>query len=123
MNNLNINSPKIDQPNNLDIQLKQHQKTAIHHLRKLENDRYIEHAFDDDNLFISSYQLRTLGLQPNDIKSIKLNTSYGILADKVGSGKTLMVVGLINDKVQLPDNEKILSSSLYSSITIKDNKK
>jgi hypothetical protein len=123
MNNLNINSPKIDQPNTFNIQLKQHQRTAIYHLRKLEDDRFIEHAFDDDSLYLSTHQLRTLGLQPNDIKSVKLNTSYGILADKVGSGKTLMIVGIINNKIQLPDNEKILSSSLYSSITIKDNKK
>ena len=123
MNNLTINSAKIDQPKNIKIQLKPHQKTGIYHMRKLEDDRYIEHTYDEDGFYLSNYQLKTLGLMPNDIKYIKLNTSYGILADKVGSGKTLMIVGLINNKVQLPDNEKILSSSLYSSITIKDNKK
>ena len=34
-----------------------------------------------------------------------------------------MVVGLIDNKVQLKDTDKILSSALYSSITIRDNKK
>jgi hypothetical protein len=64
-----------------------------------------------------------LGLQTSEIKNIKINTSYGILADKVGSGKTLMVVGLIDNKIQLDDTDKILSSALYSSITIRDSKK
>jgi hypothetical protein len=123
MNNLINISPKIDQPKNIKIQLKQHQKTGIYHMRKLEDDKYIEHSYDEEGFLLSNYQLRTLGLQINDIKSIKLNTGYGILADKVGSGKTLMVVGLIDNKVQLPDTDKILSSALYSSVTIRDNKK
>jgi hypothetical protein len=123
MNNLINISPKIDQPKNIKIQLKQHQKTGIYHMRKLEDDKYIEHSYDEEGFLLSNYQLRTLGLQINDIKSIKLNTGYGILADKVGSGKTLMIVGLIDNKVQLPDTDKILSSALYSSVTIRDNKK
>jgi hypothetical protein len=123
MNNLNSNSAKIDQPKNIKIQLKPHQKTGIFHMRKLEDDKYIEHEYDEEGFYLSNYQLRTLGLQANDIKNIKLNTCYGILADKVGSGKTLMVVGLIDNKVQLKDTDKILSSALYSSITIRDNKK
>jgi hypothetical protein len=123
MFSLNNSSPKIDQPKNLNLQLKAHQKTGIYHMNKLETDRYIEHVYDDEGFSLSYYQLKTLGLVPNDIKNIKIKTAYGILADKVGSGKTLMIVGLINNKVQLPDCEKILSSSLYSSITIQDNKK
>jgi hypothetical protein len=123
MNNLIGISPKIEQPKNIKIQLKEHQKTGIFHMRKLEDDRYISHDYDEDGFYLSPYQLKTLGLQANDIKSIKIYTSYGILADKVGSGKTLMVVGLINNKVQLPDTDKILSSALYSSIQIRDSKK
>ena len=123
MFSLNSLSPKIDQPKNIDLQLKPHQKTAVYHMDKLETDRYIEHEYEDEGFSLSYYQLKTLGLIPSDIKNIKINTSYGILADKVGSGKTLMVVSLINNRVQLPDSEKILSSALYSSITIKDSKK
>lgn len=123
MNNLTSACQKIEQPDNIKMPLKEHQKTGIYHMRKLEDDKYIEHDYDEEGFYLSNYQLRTLGLEPQDIKSIKLNTGYGILADKVGSGKTLMVVGLINDKVKLSDTEKILSSSLYSSITIKDSKK
>jgi hypothetical protein len=123
MNNLSSISPKIEQPNNLKIQLKEHQKTAIYHMRKLEIDKYITHTYDEDTYYLSGHILQTLGLQNSDIKTIKINTSYGILADKVGSGKTLMIVGLINNLINLPDTEKILSSSLYSSVSIKDNKR
>jgi hypothetical protein len=123
MNNLNNVSPKIDQPVNLKIKLKEHQKTAIYHMRKLEADRAITHHYDEEQFYLSNYTLRTLGLQHHDIKQIQINTSYAVLADKVGSGKTLMVVGLLNDKIQLPDSDKILSSSLYSSVQIRDNKK
>ena len=35
MNNLTSNSAKIDQPKNIKIQLKPHQKTGIFHMRKL----------------------------------------------------------------------------------------
>jgi hypothetical protein len=123
MNNLTIISPKIEQPKNIKIVLKEHQKTGIYHMRKLEVDRFIVHNYEEDEFYLSSHTLRILGLKQNEVKSIKINTSYGVLADKVGSGKTLMVVGLINDSVKLPDCEKILSSSLYSSVNIKDNKK
>ena len=123
MNNLTIISPKIEQPKNIKIILKEHQKTGIYHMRKLEVDRFIVHNYEEDEFYLSGHTLRILGLKQNEVKSIKINTSYGVLADKVGSGKTLMVVGLINDSVKLPDCEKILSSSLYSSVNIKDNKK
>jgi len=123
MNNLNINSPKIQQPKNIKVPLKEHQKTAIYHLRKLEDDKYINSTYDEESFYLHGWTLRTLGLQTSEIKNIKINTSYGILADKVGSGKTLMVVGTINDKIQLADSEKYIQSSMYSSIQIKDSKK
>ena len=123
MNNLNNTCPKIDQSPNIKLQLKEHQKTAIYHMRKLEDARSITHNYDEEQFYLSNYTLKTLGLQHHDIKEIQINTSYGVLADKVGSGKTLMIVGLINNKIQLDDCNKILSSSLYSSVQIKDNKK
>jgi hypothetical protein len=123
MNNLNINSPKLEQPKNIKVQLKEHQKTAIYHLRKLEDDKFINSSYDEESFYLHGWTLRTMGLQTSEIRNIKINTSYGILADKVGSGKTLMIVGIINDKIQLPDTEKYIQSSLYSSIQIKDSKK
>ena len=56
MNNLNSNSAKIDQPKNIKIQLKPHQKTGIFHMRKLEDDKYIEHEYDEEGFYLSNYQ-------------------------------------------------------------------
>jgi hypothetical protein len=123
MNNLNALSPKIDQPTNIKMPFKEHQKTAIYHMRKLEDERSITHHYDEEQFYLSNYTLRTLGLEHQDIKSVKINTSYAVLADKVGSGKTLMIVGLLNNKIKLDDCDKILSSTMYSSVQIKDNKK
>jgi len=123
MNNLNALSPKIDQPTNIKMPFKEHQKTAIYHMRKLEDERSITHHYDEEQFYLSNYTLRTLGLEHQDIKSVRINTSYAVLADKVGSGKTLMIVGLLNNKIKLDDCDKILSSTMYSSVQIKDNKK
>lgn len=69
---LTNNSEKICQPKLLKIELKEHQKTAIFKMNDIEEKGYINSS---DNLIIE--------------------TNMGIIGDKVGSGKSYMVIGLI----------------------------
>lgn len=81
-NNLDDNSDKLSQPHNITIQLMEHQKTAVFAMDKLEKEGKL-YATD-----IAQY---------GDNMNFNIDTTIGILADKVGSGKSLMVVTLINN--------------------------
>ena len=83
-NKLNNDCDKILQPNKINIELKEHQKTAIYAMSQVETDGKIT-----TNNYI-------------------IETNIGILADKVGSGKSLMIVSLI-DKEQIPIQHPIIS--------------
>ena len=52
--------------------------------------------------------------------NIEIETNYAILADKVGSGKTYMILGLICHKQIPPDRDKILNSAIYTVTKFKD---
>ena len=80
---LTKDSPYIEQPNKLKIQLKQHQLALINKCRELENSS------------ISSYK----------IDNLNIKTRIGIIGDVVGSGKTLSILGLI-------ETEKSIKSSI-----------
>ena len=78
INVLNDQSPKVISPPEFKIKLKEHQKTIIARCIELENngldpkaDPYLEERY----------------------RSIK--TNIGVIADKVGSGKTYSILGLI----------------------------
>jgi hypothetical protein len=81
---LTSESPRIEQPPRLKIQLKQHQLALIHRCRELED---------------SSLTNYVLG-------SLNIKTRIGIIGDVVGSGKTLSILGLIeserNVKTSIP---------------------
>lgn len=78
--NLNEDSPKITQPSNITIELMQHQKTSVHAMLDLENKGEVK------------FSMRYFD---NMEKDFKMTTNIGILADKVGAGKTLEVLSLI----------------------------
>jgi hypothetical protein len=71
-----------------------------------------------NNYWYHSWYYRTHGTYKN-IEYL-INTNFGILADKVGSGKTLMVVGLIVESLTPPNNPKILNSTQFTSIKYLD---
>jgi len=85
LNALMNESDKIRQPNNISIELKEHQKTAVHAMNKLESDGNIA------------------------IENTIIETNIGILGDIVGSGKTLMVIALINHNI-VPIKHNIIQS-------------
>ena len=72
--NINSNDKKIFQPENISIELFETQKTAIYSLTQLEDDKTIIY-----NEYGNIY---------------KLNTNKLIYCDRVGSGKTLTIIGL-----------------------------
>lgn len=142
MNNLKADSSKIEQPKNLKIKLKEHQKSSIYAMKNLEETGEVkitinsaisargtiqikENALvDDENIFGNNYWYHSWYSRGNgDYKDINylINSNFGILSDKVGSGKTLMVVGLIVNKLVPNNNPKILNSSQMTSIRYLDN--
>ena len=84
--NLDEKSPRITQPDNIIIPLKEHQKAIIYHARKLEE------------------------LKPFKIKeNTQMITQMGVICDKVGSGKSFEILGTIANSISL-DNEIKLHS-------------
>jgi hypothetical protein len=128
-NNLVKDDNKIIQNDSIKIKLKEHQKTAIHAMIEFENIGKVTfsrkarvknyHIYDADDPYY-----RYMGYR-NDDKNFKnmdfeIESNYGILADKVGSGKTYMIMGLICYCQTPKERDKIISSSIYSVMKYKD---
>ncbi len=126
---LTENDQKITHPKGLKIKLKNHQLTSIYAMDKLEQtgkiDRNIKSSIYKFQIYSEdtrSYYYSWLPQNAKKFKDIKytIETNFGILADVVGSGKTYMVMGLLNHNLVPPDHEKIISSSVYSMLRYKD---
>jgi len=131
MNNLNQNFPKIEQPKKLKIKLKEHQKTSIYAMNELEQKGelkvnmnscvnhgvIIQRSERDSNprYFSTTYLDR---LRENNFQDIEytINTNIGVLSDKVGSGKTYSMIGLIEYSKTPPNNPKIITSTYFTSV-------
>lgn len=134
-NNLSSESPKIIQNDQIKIQLKEHQKTAIHAMIKFEetgkvlftkracihnyqiqdeDDRYAIYSWRNNN---DDYKKKFKEMQ------FEIETNYGILADKVGSGKTFMTMGLICYKQIPAERDRIINSAIYTVTKYKDTEK
>jgi len=101
MDSLNETSLKIIQPKDITIELMEHQKTIIYAMLELEKDGVIKANNVD---------------QYNSVKDFNIETSIAILADKVGSGKTLMAITLINLCKTPPTKDTYWGGSKYISI-------
>ena len=100
------NSPQIEQPSKISIPLKPHQLAMIYAMRQLEEEEKIPIT----DQAVNSYQR---------IDSY-FKTSFGSLCDKVGSGKSLSVLGLIANKKVLSTKPKCAKTycnkiQMYSS--------
>src|SRR5579863_4383684 len=98
---LDENCLKIIQPDSLNIELMEHQKTAVYAMRDLENKGYVDIRFR---------------YYDNEEKDLRLGTNLGILGDKVGSGKTLIVVSLLLIAPKPIDRPVYFSSDKYITI-------
>ena len=137
-NDLNVDSPKIIQDQRIMIKLKEHQKTAIHAMIEFENNgkvifnkracirNYIIYdelnykKYYNDDLYDHNYQYVDPLEKYYKNMCFEIETNYGILADKVGSGKTFMTMGLISYKQIPPARDRIISSSIYTVTKYKD---
>ncbi len=100
--NLGEDCQKIIQPKNINIDLMEHQKTAIYAMIDLEKNGKIKaHG-------ITQY---------NNVKNFNMSTNIGILADKVGAGKSLMMITLIELQKIPPMRDMHWSGVKYLSIT------
>ena len=81
---LDENSETIEQPDDINIKLKPHQLTLLHKCIDFENNRIKLKNY-------KSIRDKYINLQDNDY----IKTHVGILGDKVGSGKSYVVLALI----------------------------
>jgi hypothetical protein len=104
--NLDFDNEKISQPLNLKIDLMEHQKTIVKAMLTLESEGFV----DVNNL---TYFI-------NKPTNYRVSTTVGILGDKMGSGKSFMIISLLLSRnTKLRDN--IYESSKYLSISEKSN--
>lgn len=101
-NNLTNDNEKIIDNDDLHVNLKEHQKTAIHAMLTFENT---------GKVIIINHNYHGLAHQ-----KLEIDSNYGILADKVGSGKTMMIVGLIVNRLIPENKKKILCSTNFCAV-------
>ena len=103
---LDENSNKIsNNPNNILVDLKEHQKTMIYYMNELEKSIYEKKLIGDNN---------------NSLFYLK--THMGIIADLPGSGKTLSCLGLISYKPFLENTVyPKINSHLFEISTLVNN--
>lgn len=114
--NLDGESPAVKQPKGLKIKLRPHQLTSIAAMRELEDQSQI--IIDKPDMNSGIYQsLRYKLTDINELASstFVVETNSAILADKVGSGKTYMMIGLILCKqVPAAHNRFVMGTDHFS---------
>lgn len=143
MNNLDQDSPTLSQDDikliakRLKVTLKKHQETSIKAMLDLETNGKLDISLDSyvfkQNIHMEQenpyynyyYYYRNNNMARTNYKKndFTVKTNFGILSDKVGSGKTFEVMGLICHTLVPPDHPKIISSSYWSSILHNDAEK
>ncbi len=89
VNSCTEESPRVPQPTEITISLKAHQKAIIYAMKEFE--KKMETGFTFQNY--------------------KIQSNYGILADTVGAGKSLNILGFISTMKHLPLEERASSKN------------
>ena len=101
-NNLDDNHPKSGNVAGIDINLMSHQKTSLYHCQVLENEKGFRINYKEPEYY-QEY------IKEHDIlKHRDFCPNFGIIADKVGSGKSFVVLGLIRSR-QLVNFTRVIS--------------
>ena len=108
---LTDNDKKITQPQSIKIELMNHQKTMINKMLEIESTGTIK---------ISNYSIKSfsnmLDVTCNDAEIL---TNFAILGDKVGSGKTLMIISLLAIKKIINDRFIEMGGNQFYSLKLK----
>ena len=97
---LDYNSPKIDQPKDINVVLKPHQLSAIFKAYLMERDGIVKYNFplENNHYYNNNYYLPKNNKEYDG--NISISTNVGIIGDIVGYGKTLLSLGIIaNNKI------------------------
>jgi len=123
---LTENSNKIISSPNLTIRLKEHQLTSVYAMDELERTGVVKrtitsiiHKYQIHDEERYSFYSRFPDKTSKPIDYI-IETNFGILADVVGSGKTYVILGLLNHNLVPPQREKVISSGIFTSLKYKD---
>lgn len=115
-NNLDETSPAIKQPRGLKIKLRPHQLTSVYAMLELEKQGTI--IIDKPEITSGLYSAIKWNLRDATEftnSTFIIETNSAILADKVGSGKTYMIIGLIlNTIMPIVHDRFIIGTDHYS---------
>lgn len=108
---LNDNDKKITQPKSIQIELMNHQKTMVQKMMEIENTGIIK---------VKDYSMQNYGNMINVKGSeAEISTNVGILGDKVGSGKTLMIITLLTINKNMHSRLIELGGTQFYSVKLK----
>lgn len=99
---LNENSNSICQPTSLKIDLLEHQKSAVYAMLEIEKNGFID--------------MKNFLYYDNKEKDLRIDTRIGVLGDKVGSGKSLMIVTLLLLSTETQKRPIYYSSDKYVNV-------
>lgn len=116
-NGLDENSPKIKQPKGLGVKLRPHQLTSIAAMRELEKQSsIIVDRPEPTSGLHATIRNRIPDINEFSNSTFVIGTNSAILADKVGSGKTYMILGLILEKNVPEIHDKYVMGTDHFSI-------
>lgn len=108
---LTDNDKKITQPNSIKIELMNHQKTMVQKMIEVENTGIIK---------VKDYAMKQYTSMINITGTeAEIHTNIGILGDKVGAGKTLMVITLLTINKKMISRDIELGGTQFYSLKLK----
>jgi hypothetical protein len=108
---LTDNDKKITQPESIKIELMNHQKTMVQKMMEVENTGIIK---------VKDYAMKQYTNMINVTGTeAEIHTNIGILGDKVGAGKTLMVITLLTINKKMISRDIELGGTQFYSLKLK----
>lgn len=118
-NELDEDSPRCKQPKGLKIKLKPHQLSSIEAMLTMEeNSSVIIENPDITSPIYPVARKRVTSIEEFMESSFKFKTNIAILSDKVGAGKSYMIVGLILSNLVPKSHDKFILGSNNFSVTM-----
>ena len=108
---LNDNDKKISQPASIKIELMNHQKTMVQKMMEIERTGIIK---------VKDYSMKEYtNMIPINGTNAEISTNIGILGDKVGAGKTLMIITLLTIQKKIIERDIELGGTQFYSVKLK----